>query len=503
MSKDIDNKIMEQLLQIPAEDNTIEFKRLGDGNAKTIKIIESIVALANADGGMIILGIDDPEKTKYKGMKRVFGIEENKENYDEVGRLIQNIIPPLINIWPPMLIESVNNKTVAIIKIDKTLDNFHSLDKHVYIRSEKSNKKLSPHEIVNLSYAKGFSCATDELVDVDFGLLKTIYYEQWRKKRGIVNADIKQVLTNTGLAKINDKGILMPKFAAVLLFALYPNDLTHHKCAVRFFQYEGTSEIISKTPNLIGNPKTIGGPIIEQIKNAHAYVLQLLQAGIKMPASGFVTQYVIPERAIKEALTNAIIHRDYHIKRDIEVKIFEDRVQVESPGLLPANITVSNIGLIRAEKYRNDLLVKHLREFPDPPNLDQNEGIKAMRATMKESNLYDPYFFTYPTLPDSVLVILRNIKRPSEWDKVSNYLQKQKQFVTNTDVRTIIGNQDTVKVSRLLSLWVKQGSLIKETAGSKKTTSYRLPNSLADYVYIAMKRNPSWLFANKNQMIEK
>ena len=59
--------------------------------------------------------------------------------------------------------------------------------------------------------------------------------------------------------------------------------------------------------------------------------------------TGFTTRYRIPERAVKEAITNAIIHRDYYIKRDIEIRIFEDRLEVESPGLLPYNITSRNI----------------------------------------------------------------------------------------------------------------------------------------------------------------
>ena len=61
---------------------------------------------------------------------------------------------------------------------------------------------------------------------------------------------------------------------------------------------------------------------------------------------------------------------------------------------------------MRADGYRNDLLVKHLREFPEQPNLDRNEGVQAMRNEMNEKDLYDPVYITYPTLEDSVKVIL-------------------------------------------------------------------------------------------------
>jgi predicted HTH transcriptional regulator len=150
-------------------------------------------------------------------------------------------------------------------------------------------------------------------------------------------------------------------------------------------------------------------------------------------------------------------------------------VEIESPGLFPYNITPFNIGFVRAEGYRNDLIVKHLREFPEPPNLDRNEGVRAMRKEMDRSNLYPPIFFTYPHLNDSVRVVLFNTIRATEWDKVSYYLTHKEKYVTNEIVRKIIDNPDIFKVSRLLKKWVEQGLLIKIYTGAKKTVKYRLP----------------------------
>jgi predicted HTH transcriptional regulator len=70
--------LINKILAIPSEDRTTEFKRLGR-DFRVSKIIESIVAMANTDGGIIVLGVDDPQKTKAKGLDRVFGIEENPE----------------------------------------------------------------------------------------------------------------------------------------------------------------------------------------------------------------------------------------------------------------------------------------------------------------------------------------------------------------------------------------------------------------------------------------
>ncbi|UCH94418.1 MAG: putative DNA binding domain-containing protein [Candidatus Aminicenantes bacterium] len=470
-----DSELIDFILSIPGEDRRTEFKRMG-GNFDVKRTMESIVALTNTDGGYMVFGVDDPEKTRIKGLDRVFGIEENLDKFDEIWRNIERIVPPTSINWPPRLVTCAENRTIGLLPIPKATDSFHSINNHVYIRLEKGNKLLTPLEIIKLSYAKGFHQADRELVDVDFDLLKTKQFEDWRKAREISPGDLEEILFHTGLARKDKTGLLKPTRAAVLLFALYPHNLMETKCTIRVFQYTGTNEQVKEhTLNLIGTPKTVDGPIIRQIKDAHDYVLTLLRAGMRIPASGFVTTYRIPERAVKEAITNAVIHRDYYQKRDIEVRIFEDKVEVESPGLFPSNITSYNIGFVRAESYRNDLLVKHLREFPDPPNLDRNEGIRAMRIEMERNQLYPPVFLSYPLLKDSVRVVLLNSKKNGEWDKVSDYLSNKEKYINNEKVRAITGNPDSSRVSRLLKKWVDQGLLIRIESGSKRRVKYRLP----------------------------
>lgn len=471
-------ELLKLLLSIPEEDQEIEFKRLsGDGVVK--KIIETVIGMANAEGGTIVLGIDDPEKTDKKGLDRVFGIEENKDNFDAVGREIQKVIPPLAGIWPPQIIciEEINKK-IALIFVSKCSDDFRHFNNKVILRQQKSNIELNPHEVISFSYAKGFKRADIELVEVDFSLLETSYYQEWKNSRKISGADIKEVLEKTGLARKNNQNRLLPTRAAVLLFAEYPTNLMDTKCTIRIFQYPGIVEKINETPNLLSVPETIQGPIIKVINDAQEFVLQLFRAGITIPRAGFVNKYKIPERAIKEAITNAVIHRDYYIKRDIEIKIFEDRFEIENPGLLPFNITPSNIGKVRADGYRNDLLVKILREYPDRPNLDQNEGVKAMRAGMKTQNLYPPIFLTYPYLRDSVRVVLFNEIIATEWQKISDYLEKNK-YISNAEARRITGTEQRDKMTQIFKKWVRQGFLIqiKPKSGYVKETKYRLPSS--------------------------
>lgn len=472
MSEKKPNDLLEDLLNIPAESQTIEFKRLAEERV-VAKTVETVVAMTNTDGGIIILGIDDPEKTKLKGIQRVLGIDENPSVFDALGREIQRISPPLSGIWPPKILGS-EDKRVGLLFVPKAVDSFRSVNNHVFVRGEKGNRQLTAHEVVKFAYAKGFEKADKGLVDVDFGLLRTAYFEQWKGVRNINGGSIESILEKVGLARKKDDGKLYPTLAAVLLFAEYPSDLTEAKCAIRILQYTGTIETIGETPNLISIPKTLQGPLVKLIADAHEYVLSLLKAGIKVP-SGFKNVYQIPERAVKEAVTNAVIHRDYYMKRDIEIKIFEDRIEVESPGLFPYNITRMNIGRVRSEGYRNDLLVKHLREFPSPPNLDQNEGVRAMRSEMDAQNLYPPIFLTYPVYQDSVKVVLFNENRPTEWEKINAYLSGNK-YITNETAREVAHVHDRNKMSYKLKRWVEQGLLVQivPSSGFKKGIKYKL-----------------------------
>lgn len=471
------------ILSIPEESQYIEFKRL-DGKSVVKKILETIVALVNTEGGKIILGVDDPEKTSLKGVDRVFGIEENPELYDEVSQHLENIHPSIGTLISSEEIEVTSEKTIIIIHVSKSKEYLYSYLKKAYIRKRKSNLLLDPSQILTFSYAKGFSHADKELVeDVHFSLLDTQYYKDWMNspQRRLSHVSIEDNLLSVGLARYNDHGVILPTRAAVLLFSEHPTYLMETKSAIRIFQYLGKKESITDKPNLLAKPITIEGPLIDLIARAHQEVLHLLQDGIMVP-SGFVTKYKIPERAIKEAITNAIIHRDYHIKKDVEIRIFEDRVEIESPGLFPFNITKSNIGKVRSEGYRNHLLVKHLREFSSPPNLDQNEGIRAMRNEMFRNNLYPPVFVTYPDLDTSVKLILTNEIKPSEWEKIYDYLvNHHPQYLDNPKAREITGTVQRDRMSQILRSWVDQGLLerIPRDLNVKKHVRYKLSEDIS------------------------
>jgi len=143
---------------------------------------------------------------------------------------------------------------------------------------------------------------------------------------------------------------------------------------------------------------------------------------------------MIPEWAFQEAITNAVIHRNYFVQDDIQVRIFDDHIEVESPGTYPGHITIENI---QSERFaRNPTILRTLNRFQSAPNLDIGEGVNRIFQIMKESNLYDPRFFPVSERPNSVLLWLYNLQRIEYWDTVLQYLV-EKHRITNKIAREI------------------------------------------------------------------
>jgi len=282
-------------------------------------------------------------------------------------------------------------------------------------------------------------------------------------------------LLRIGLAETVNGGI-QPRRAAVLLFADAPGNLlaAHDTRAdVRLMVYDGKTAIPGATPNLRKQPKTIRGPLVDQIDAAVKAVLDELAQGLTLSGSGFKTLHLYPERVVKEAIVNAVVHRDYRLNRDIFVRVFDDRIEVESPGVFPGSITPANIARM-GSVARNPLITANLREFPVAPNIDAGEGVKMMFAEMALASLYPPqYRQNTDAAVESVTVTLFNLKRPSAWDEVSDWIDRQGS-IANADV-VCIAKVDTLKASKMLAIWREQGLLEALPGRGKRNMAYTKP----------------------------
>lgn len=463
------------------ESRTVDFKRI---SAKHGRMVETICAFANSDGGLLVIGLADAKdlKSGAKPESRLYGVEENAEAFDDFRRqVMQRFTPPLARLhWlrVPCTLNNGQAGLVVLLRVEKS-DQVHSVvGNGTWTRMDASNRELNAAEIADLAYQRGVRSAASELVPVRLALLETPTWRSFVAARGLKTGTVAEQMQRTGLADMV-AGELRPTRAAVLLFAHEPGSLlaAHDSRAdIRLMVYSGKTVATGAVPNLRKAPLTIRGPLIEQIDDAVKAVLRELEEGLTLASSGFRTRHVYPERVVKEAIVNAVIHRDYRLNRDIFVRVFDDRIEVESPGTFPGNITVGNIART-GSKARNPLIVQNLREFPAAPNIDAGEGVKMMFAEMAAAKLYPPqYTQNTEAAVESVTVTLLNLARPSMWDVVSDWIDRNGP-IANARLREISG-MDTLAASKQLRSWVAQGVLVALPTASRQMASYTKPGLL-------------------------
>lgn len=459
---------------------TFECKR---AQVQPFKLLETAIAFANSDGGSIIIGLDDPSKAKKED--RLIGVSENPDNVSEFLKLIEKEIDPPLRIWHKFELEITNTKNIKdillIVTVKKSND-VHSLKKgDTFIRKGRQNIKIGSTEIIRLKYEKGSIKFEDELSgknsleELDIDLLK-----KYKLDTQSENQNNWQFLKDNGIA-IKEKSRFELTKAAVLLFAKNPSVSLASKCGIKISHYYGSKPTYSGEPNFVIRPFTIEGPLVYQIDKTLQYFRNVVKnSPPKLSGSTFRSSLIVPEWAFQEAVTNAAIHRNYSIQNDIQIRFFDDRIEIESPGSYPGHITASNI---RTERFaRNPLVLRTLNRFQEAPNLDIGEGVDRIFNLMKERNLYEPLYFPPSLRPNSVFLILFNLQKVEYWDTVNNYLEKHYR-ITNQQARTITGINDTLKMSRLLKSWVNKGLLEQVGAGFKGKVYYKkvgvdIPNKL-------------------------
>ena len=451
---------------------TFDCKR---AHIKPTKIVDTICAFANSDGGRLIVGLEDPDKAP-RG-ERLIGISEAEDNVSEIlNMLSKEFEPPLQTITTSYVdITNTNGKSdkLLIINVGKSKD-VHSLKKgDTFIRTGRQNHKIGASEITRLRYEKGSLKYEDEIDDsVALDDLDRNLLEVYQKDTESQQSDEHQFLKDNGLAIRQTDGWRLTKSAA-LLFGVNPSILLKSKAGIKISHYYGKERNYSGAPNFVRRPFTIEGPLLHQIQKSIEYFNGVVKSSPpKLVGASFLPSLLIPEWAFQEAVTNAVIHRNYYIEDDIHIRIFDDRIEIESPGTYPGFITPNNI---RSERFaRNPIIQRVLNRFQAGPNLDIGEGVDRIYQVMRENNLYEPLYAPVSKRPNSVLLTLFNLQRIDYWDTVSNYLDDNYR-INNQTAREITGLADSSKVSRMLASWASKGLIEKIQAGYRGNTFYKKP----------------------------
>jgi len=167
-----------------------------------------------------------------------------------------------------------------------------------------------------------------------------------------------------------------------------------------------------------------------------------------------------PTETLHEVITNAVLHRDYSIADDVHVRIFDNRVEVESPGRLPAHIAPKNI--LKERFARNGNLVRVINKFPNPPNKDVGEGLNTAFEAMRNLRLKEP---VVKEQENSVVVHIRHERLASAEDIIMEYFDNAVDgMITNRVARGLTGIKSENSMKNVL-LRLRNRGLIKQVSG--------------------------------------
>ncbi len=367
------------------ESKNIEFKREIPRNHE--RFLKDIIAFSNSSGGKIILGVEDETHIVY-GIGDVSPFKLS----DSISNMISDACTPQIE--PDVSIQTVENKTLLVIDIAPgKFRPYYIANKGkettTYIRINGTSRPADARKLQELEL-EGQKISYDSLQEIGQEYNEEKALELCHKMRQIAidsckTEDEKTEIKEMTLEKLEDFGILCKVGRN-----LYPthafNLLTDNKnkhAKVQCALFKGT------TRDVFIDQKEFNGPIYEQIDDAYQFVLRHIDLGAEIDGIYRSDSYELPITAIREMIANAVIHRSYLDKSCIQVCIFDDRVEVLSPGMLYDGLDLETVKAGKST-CRNEVIAEafHYMHIIEA----WGTGIPRIVNRCKEYGLLEPLF---------------------------------------------------------------------------------------------------------------
>jgi len=307
-----------------------------------------LIAFANTSGGVILFGVSDDGE--------IVGIEE----IDKLGKLLDNIsrdkcVPPL-TILPEKLM--VDEKAVLVVHVPTGAERPYSTNRGVhYIRTFSGRRQASREELLRIFqaaqslYYDEQVIAQADLAALDYSYFEYFLMQAYGKKLEDFHVGKEQLLTNLRLVKDGH-----PTLAGLLLLGREPQTFLPY-AQINAAQFAGIDVVDAPSDR-----KDLTGKLADQLEGAMRFLNVHLRVQHKI--NGFEPERFpeLPEEALREALVNALVHRDYTVRGPIRLFVFRDRIEIHSPGKPPNSVELETMRL-GAHVPRNPMLMSHFAKL--------------------------------------------------------------------------------------------------------------------------------------------
>ena len=362
------------------------------------RLYETLSSLSNRNGGGVILfGVDEAEGFK------VVGVADVAKLQSDVASLAADSMEPPVR--PAFALAEIEGRTVLAAEIMECAISKKpcyykaaGLSAGSYMRVGASDRHMSEYEIHGYVSSQGQPkddsrpVTEATLAELDDESLVSYIDSQDRARPGLKLSQMERVrqLITLGIA-VNEDGMIHPTLAGLLMFGEFPQQFLP-SLVVTFIRYAGVDETTAGPggERFLDNAKFEGTvPLI--LRQALARVMANMKTGSVI--TGLYRQDIpeYPETALREALANAVAHRDYSDLAkgsQVQVRMFADRLEVQSPGGLFGNVTEDNLD--HEQSTRNPVLMRLMEDIHLVEN--RGTGISAMIQAMRQANLEPPSF---------------------------------------------------------------------------------------------------------------
>ncbi len=402
-------------------------------------IVRHVIAFANANGGILAIGIEDDGELSGFGISHAHRPDEYKE------MILQNCYPLPSYHFQTILYGKADTDFVLVIEIDISARQVITKmpERAVYLRISDKSVLLAHDQITRLEYDKGQRFFEEQEIgdatieeDIDLDIIRE-YCEKMDVDR---EAAPRNLLASRGFIR---NGHLTN--AAILLFGNNPTKFLP-QARVRFLRYDGVRRQTGERINIV-KEKTFDAAIPVALQEILAFMRPQMREFQTLGKDGrfrIVPEY--PEFAWTEGIVNAVTHRDYSISGDhIRISMYDDRLEIFSPGNLPNIVTLENMKYTRFS--RNPKIARILTELGWVKEL--NEGVNRIYEEMDSFYLQNPMYLE-PNHQAVQLVLENNMKsrKISESGELAEWFAKEWTDLSSEErlVMKYMSNNEKTKV---------------------------------------------------------
>ncbi len=439
---------MIQSLLARNEGKTLEFKE----NTRSLNsIIRTVVAFANTAGGTLVIGVRD-------NTKEVIGIKDALSEEERLANAFADNIRPLL--IPDIQIVAWRDRELIVVSVPHSIGPYYirseGPEKGVYVRLGSTNRRAGAEiiaEIKRLAKNTFFDeqpCLEVNTEAIDFRVASELFSEVSRSLS-------KAKLRSLGLV-VTYRGKEVPTNGAVLLFGKNRSDI-FPDATIRCARFAGVDK--TKFIDQIEIDEYLPYAIDSAIAFIERHTKQRIQ--IERIRSTIASEY--PPLALREAVINAVVHSDYSIGGSgIQIAIFDDRIEITNPGLLPFGLTLE-AALSGVSKLRNRVIGRVFRELG---LIEQwGSGISRIFSECSKYGIKPPKFEEVGTYFRVTLYNepVAEVKIPDWQDQIISYLEKEKEISTK-EAAKLWETTDRTARTRLRKM-VDEGVLVEIGTGPK------------------------------------